>query len=78
MILFVQEGCRFCDKLKSAESIVVATVKHTASGLKAFVDGHEMPAPLEFPGFPALVDGSDVYIGLTLVEDRLKLVGALK
>ena len=71
MILFVKEGCGFCEKFKDITGLVTATVKIDGNGTKITVDGVELPAPVALPGFPALIDGKDVYVGLTAVEDRL-------
>ena len=78
MILFLKDGCEFCDKVKAVPGLAVVKVKSTPDGIKLYVEEHEIPVPLDLPGFPALIDGKDVYVGLSLIEERLKSLGALK
>lgn len=72
MVLFVREGCKFCDQFKDVAGLVIARVKMTPRGLKADIGGQLIDPPVRLPGFPALLDGNQVYVGKSVIEQRLK------
>lgn len=72
MILFVREGCHFCDQFKEIPGLLIATVVQTVRGPKAKIQDTVLELPPRLLGFPALVDGERIYIGKAAIEERLK------
>lgn len=72
MVLFVREGCKFCDQFENIPGMVIARMVMTPKGMKARIDGVLIDPPVKLPGFPALLDGEKVYLGKSAIEKRLK------
>ncbi len=71
MILLVLEKCSFCEKVKGTSGLLVAKVIQTAGGLKIDLGGQMLDMPADIPGFPALLDGKEIYVGSSVIEERL-------
>lgn len=71
MVLFVREGCHFCDQFESVPGLVIARMVSTPRGLKARLDGTLIDPPVKLQGFPALLDGEKIYLGKSAIEQRL-------
>jgi len=74
MVLFVKDGCRFCDKVTAYKDVTVLKVKNTGRGPKVDMGGTLMDLPSPIKGLPALLDGSDLYMGEAPVLAHLKKV----
>ena len=72
MVLFVREGCKFCDQFDGIPGMVIARMVMTPRGLKARIDGALIDPPVRLAGYPALLDGDKVYLGKSAIEQRLK------
>ena len=72
MVLFVREGCHFCDQFEGTPGLVISRVVMTPRGMRARLDDLLLDVPPGLTGFPALVDGEHVYVGKAVIEERLK------
>jgi hypothetical protein len=77
MLLFISENCSFCEIVKAVEGLVTVKVVSTPDGLRMSVDGNLLQLPQELEGLPELVIGSDFYVGLIPVENKLKELGLI-
>jgi hypothetical protein len=74
MILFVKEGCRFCDSFKNVLGLTTITVVEKEGSLKLDVGGFFLDPPIDFPGLPALrSDSGEFYVGKTAISEFLKI-----
>ena len=72
MVLFVREGCKFCDQFEGIKDLVISRVVMTPRGLKAKFEDQFLDIPVRLVGYPALLDGEKVYVGKSAIEERLK------
>ncbi len=69
VILIVEKNCSFCEEFKETPGLLIAEL--SADGKTLDLNGETVPCPILVRGIPCLLDGSDVYIGRTLVRERL-------
>ena len=74
MVLFVRDGCKWCDKFQNVPGMVIARMVMTPRGLKARLDNVLIDPPVRLQGFPSLLDGEKVYVGKAAVEERLRRI----
>jgi hypothetical protein len=72
MVLFVRDGCRWCEQFKNVPGMVIAKMVATPRGLKARLEDTLIDPPVKLSGFPALLDGEKIYVGKAAVEQRLR------
>jgi hypothetical protein len=72
MVMFVREGCKFCDQFEGTPGLQIARMVMTPRGLKARLENIMLDPPIRIPGYPALLDGEKVYIGKAAIEERLR------
>ena len=72
MILFVKTGCDFCKDLPEVKGLRTFDVVQRIGGPKMLIEGRHAPLPKEIIGLPALLIGSEIYIGREHVEMKVK------
>ena len=74
MLLFVQEGCKFCDGFKETKGLVVGTYLETKDGPRVSIWGVTILPPIALKGLPTLVDGENIIVGLAPISEYLEKV----
>lgn len=74
MLLFVKDGCRFCDAVSKYDGVTKLRVKATGRGPKVDMQGTLIDLPPEVKGLPALLDGHQLFLGEAPILEHLKAV----
>ena len=81
MILIVQKGCLFCEEFKELPGITRTEISSDGKTLKFLegpLEGQTISASgsvQQIPGFPALLDGTNIYIGRDLIRKKVLATG---
>ena len=72
MVLFVQDGCRWCEQFKARPGLVLARMVGTTRGIKARIGDTLIDPPIALKAYPTLLDGEKVYVGKAAIAERLR------
>lgn len=76
MVLFVREGCPFCDDLGvyDIKDLLVVVAIDTPQGPRLKMDSLLLDVPGEVSGFPFLLIDEKAYVGAAPVKEQLQLL----
>ena len=77
MLLFVRKGCDFCKGLPVVRDLKIFEVSQTSKGPMMMVEGKLIPGPEHVRGLPALLVGTELTMGKTLVRERLEKIAGV-
>ncbi len=76
MLLFVKEDCTFCKDLPKVEGLQIMRVGEKPEGTVCWPENKMregvIPVPPVVTGLPALVMGTDIYIGKDIILPKIK------